>query len=531
MTILDVRNLSVKFFIQNKEIRAVDDVSFKVEKGKVFALVGESGAGKSSIAHTILKLYPEKMVAYRGKILFSGYNLLEVKNSVLCGIRGKRISMIFQEPMSSLNPVHRIEKQIGEIIQIHNNYMKEEIKERVYNLLKMVKIKNPELKMKSYPHQLSGGEKQRVMIAMAIANNPELIIADEPTTSLDVTIQAAIIDLLIELKNRLNLTLLLITHDLGVVKKIADFAAVMKDGKIVEKKVVSEIFENPSHEYTKYLLSSIVDKKPSVVKKNNSNLIETRNLRVYYSILKGVLRRPHGFVKAVDGVDINIKKGETVGLVGESGSGKTSTGLAILRLIKSTGSIKFKGREIQGLRFSEIRPLRSKMQIIFQDPHSSMNPRMTVEQILTEGLKAHNLYKDSFEIEKMVNKVLEDVEIDPLFKNRYPHEFSGGQKQRINIARALILKPEFIVLDEPTSSLDASIEAQIVELLRKLQQRYGLTYLFISHNLRLIHSISDRVYVMYMGRIVEYGECEKVFNNPEDEYTKELIGASNIFAF
>ncbi len=529
MCILKVENLYVNFFIHGSRIKAVDDVSFKLIRGETYSLVGESGAGKSSVAHAILKLYPPRIADYMGRVIFNGIDLLHTDESTLQKIRGNRISMVFQEPMSSLNPLHRIEKQIGEIIRIHTDISNEQVQERVMELLKTVRINNPEIKMKSYPHQLSGGEKQRVMIAMAIANKPDILIADEPTTSLDVTIQAAILDLLLELKERFGLTLLLITHDLSIVKRIANYVAVMKDGKIVESGDVQKIFESPEHEYTRYLISSIARKPFVAGVKKSVPVIEVRNLKVYYPILKGVFRRKQGYIKAVDGVNVTAMDGETVGLVGESGSGKTSTGLAILRLIKSTGSIVFMGREIQGLPVSKIRPLRSRMQIIFQDPYSSMNPRMTVEQIIAEGLKAHGMYRDAGEQRRVIEKVLEDVEIDPAMKNRYPHEFSGGQRQRINIARALVLKPKFIVLDEPTSSLDVSIEAQIVELLKRLQKIYGLTYLFISHNLRLIRSISDRVYVMYRGRIVEEGSVDRLFYSPKNNYTRELIKASLVF--
>ena len=528
MYILEVENLTVNFFVQRKVINAVKGVNFRIKKGQTFALVGESGAGKSATAHAILRLINPPLAEYNGRVNYYDKNLLNLPENELQNIRGDKISMIFQEPMTSLNPLHTIEKQIGEIIAVHNKVSPEEVHKRVVELLNLVRISSAELRINAYPHQLSGGERQRVMIAMAIANRPDLLIADEPTTSLDVTIQAAIIDLLTELKNRFDLSILLITHDLSVVKHIADYMAIMKDGRIVEQGNVNGVFKNPHHKYTKYLISSIV--KPLSLKpiKSKNHVIEVNNLRVYYPIYKGVFRKINGYVKAVDDVNLQIAEGETVGLVGESGSGKTSTAFAILRLIKSSGSIKFLGKEIQGLNYYELRNLRREMQVIFQDPFGSLNPRMTIEQIVSEGLRAHKLYTTLKERTRLVEKVLEDVELEPSLKDRYPHEFSGGQRQRISIARAIVLRPKFIILDEPTSSLDVSIQARIIDLLKELQKKYNLTYLFISHDLGLISSISHRVYVMYKGRIVESGVSSEVFNNPKDEYTKRLIESSKI---
>lgn len=528
MEILKVDNLTVDFFVQKKVINAVKGIDFDIKKGQIFALVGESGAGKSAAAHAILKLINPPLARYGGKVYYNGNDLLKLSSDKLQKIRGNRISMIFQEPMTSLNPLHTIEKQVGESITVHNKIMPEELRRRVIDLLKLVRISSAESRLGAYPHQLSGGERQRVMIAMAIANRPDLLIADEPTTALDVTIQAAIIDLLMDLKRQFDLSLLLITHDLTIVKHVADCMAVMKDGKIVERGKTESVFSNPQHSYTKYLMSSII--KPVVLKpiERKNLVITTKGLKVYYPIYKGVFRKIKGYVRAVDDVNLEIAEGETVGLVGESGSGKTSTAFAILRLIKSSGSIRFLGKEIQGLSFSELRNLRREMQVIFQDPFGSLNPRMTIEQIVAEGLRAHNLYTTQEEREKIVGKVLEDVELDPSLKDRYPHEFSGGQRQRISIARAIILRPRFIVLDEPTSSLDVSIQARIIELLKELQKKYNLTYLFISHDLKLISSISHWIYVMYRGKIVESGNSDEVFNHPKDEYTKRLIESSRL---
>lgn len=527
MNLLTVRDLSVIFRISEKEIRAVNKVSFTINKGETYALVGESGAGKSATALSIVKLLPyPKAFHPSGSILFEGKELMGADEEFLQMVRGNRISMIFQESLTSLNPLHTVEKQIGEILTIHQGLSKEKARKRVIELLHLVQLPEAEEKLGAYPHQLSGGQRQRVMIAMALANNPVLLIADEPTTALDVTIQAGILELLQRLKEQMGMTLLLITHDLHLVRKMADRVGVMQNGEIVEEAEVQELFGKPKHPYTKYLLASEPKGSPEDQRKGNSTLMSTKNLKVYFPIYRGIFRRVKGYVKAVDGITVNIKEGKTLGLVGESGSGKTSFGLAILRLVASKGSINFMGREIQGLKSRELRSLRKEMQIIFQDPFASLNPRLTVGQIIEEGLRVHGRGIQQGGRNLLISRVLEEVGIDPSVENRYAHEFSGGQRQRIAIARALILKPRFLILDEPTSSLDVSIQAQIIELLKNLQKNHNLAYLFISHDLRVIRALSHEIVVIKEGNVVEQGPAETIFSHPEHPYTIALLNAA-----
>jgi microcin C transport system ATP-binding protein len=527
MGLLEVKDLRVSFRIGGMVLEAVKGVSFSIEKGETFALVGESGAGKTVTALSILNLLPPGKAFFpSGSITYDGTELLGASGEVMNRIRGNRIAMIFQEPMTSLNPLHTVEKQVGESLMIHQKCMKEEARRKVLELLHMVQLPEAESRLNAYPHQLSGGQRQRVMIAMALANSPELLIADEPTTALDVTIQAEILDLLKRLKEQFGMSLLLITHDLFVVRKMADRVGVMKDGRIVELGDVKDVFENPKHEYTKFLISSELKGKVSGISGGGREILSTRELSVAFPVYSGVFRRVRGYIDAVKRVSITIREGQTVGLVGESGSGKTTFGLAVLRLIASKGSINFMGQEIQGLKSKETRPLRREMQIIFQDPYESLNPRLTVGQIIEEGLRVHGIVSTPEERNMLISKTLEEVGLEPDMVHRYPHEFSGGQRQRICIARALVLKPRFLILDEPTSSLDMSVQTQILELFKELQRRHGLAYLFISHDLRAIRALSHEIFVIKDGDVVEYGSPEKIFERPEHPYTIRLIKAA-----
>lgn len=527
MSLLEVRDLSVTFRINEQEIKAVKNVSFSINRGETFALVGESGAGKSATALSIMQLHPGGRVVYpSGSILFEGSQIMSVQEEALQKVRGNRIAMIFQEPMTSLNPLHSVERQISEGLMLHQGMTRVNAHRRVLELLDLVQLPEAAQRLDAYPHQLSGGQRQRVMIAMALANNPDLLIADEPTTAVDVTIQAGILELLKRLKEEMNMALLLITHDLTIVRKMVDRVAVMKDGEIVETGAMKKVFKSPRHKYTKYLLASELNEFAVKRSSEGNVVIDTRDLKVFFPIQKGVFRTTRGYVKAVNGVSVSIEKGETVGVVGESGSGKTTLGLALLRLIASRGSIRYMGKEIQSLKSRYIRPLRKEMQIVFQDPFGSLNPRFTIGQIIEEGLKVHGIGHTKKEREHLISGVLEEVEIDPSSRNRYPHEFSGGQRQRISIARALVLKPRFLVLDEPTSSIDMSVQTQIINLLKDLQRKYDLAYLFISHDLRVVRAMSHDILVMKDGRIVEQGPPENIFDHPKNRYTISLIKAA-----
>jgi microcin C transport system ATP-binding protein len=525
--LLEVNDLSVAFRHGAREMLAVDRISFAINKGETVALVGESGSGKSVTALSVLKLLPYPAARHpSGSVRFKGQELLPLPEREIRHVRGNDITIIFQEPMTSLNPLHTIEKQIGEILLIHRGVTGQAARKRIVELLGQVGIPDPESRLGSYPHQLSGGQRQRVMIAMALANEPDLLIADEPTTALDVTVQAQILKLLKEIQTRLGMSMLFITHDLGIVRKIADTVCVMNNGKIVEHGPVEQVFTAPQHPYTRALLAAEPKPDPAPLQPNAPLVIETKDLKVWFPIKRGVLRKTIGHIKAVDGVSIAVRKGETLGVVGESGSGKTTLGLAILRLISSDGPIVFLGNKIQGLRFKQMRPFRRDMQIVFQDPYGSLSPRMSITDIIEEGLWVHHPKMSDEEHERRVVQALVDVGLDPETRFRYPHEFSGGQRQRIALARAVVLEPTFVVLDEPTSALDMLIQAQMVDLLRDLQKRRNLTYLFISHDLRVVAALSSRLVVMRHGKVVEEGPAAELFERPQSDYTRALFAAA-----
>jgi len=526
-TLVRVRDLSVDFTTQGRTTHAVRRVSFSIGKGETVALVGESGSGKTVSALSILKLLPYPTASHpTGEIYFEGRNLLQAAEPELQAIRGDRISIIFQEPMTSLNPLHTIEKQVGEVLRVHRGMDADAVRARTLELLDKVGIRDPEKRLSSYPHQLSGGQRQRVMIAMALANEPELLIADEPTTALDVTIQAQILELLKSLQRETGLAMLLITHDLGIVRKMAERVYVMQNGDVVEKGPTAKIFDTPEHPYTRHLLAAEPKGRAGPRDDTQPQILATDDLKVWFPIKRGMLRRTVDHVKAVDGVSLQLHEGQTLGVVGESGSGKTTLGLAILRLISSRGPIAYLGRNIQGLGAREMRPLRREMQIVFQDPYGALSPRLSVGQIIEEGLVIQNPDLDYEERRTRVGEALEDVGLEADMQDRYPHEFSGGQRQRIAIARAIVLQPKFIMLDEPTSALDMSVQAQIVELLRDLQQRLKLSFLFISHDLKVVRALSNYIIVMRNGVVVEEGSSEKIFEQPETEYTKALLAAA-----
>jgi microcin C transport system ATP-binding protein len=525
--LLEVTDLSVAFRQGARETLAVDRVSFDIRKGETLALVGESGSGKSVTALSVMKLLPYPSAHHpSGSIRFKGQELLQMRQRDIRRVRGNDITIIFQEPMTSLNPLHTIEKQIGEILLLHQGLTGQEARARTLDLLTQVGIPEPETRLKSYPHQLSGGQRQRVMIAMALANEPDLLIADEPTTALDVTVQAQILGLLKELQTRLGMAMLFITHDLGIVRKLADRLCVMKEGKIVEQGPVERVFTAPEHPYTRALLAAEPKPDPAPLCDNAPVVVETQDLKVWFPIKRGFLRKVVGHIKAVDGVSIAVRQGETLGIVGESGSGKTTLGLALLRLISSDGPIVFLGSKITGLNFRQMRPFRHHMQIVFQDPYGSLSPRMSVSDIIEEGLWVHHPKLSREQREQRVIGALRDVGLDPETRFRYPHEFSGGQRQRIAVARAIVLEPTFVVLDEPTSALDMLIQAQIVELLRDLQRRHNLTYTFISHDLRVVAALSCRLVVMRHGKVVEEGPSAEVFARPRSDYTRALFAAA-----
>jgi microcin C transport system ATP-binding protein len=526
--LLAIRDLSVSFHQQQgADVLAVDRVSFEIERGECVALVGESGSGKSVSALSILKLLPYPTAFHpSGNIRFKGQELLSLPENRMRAIRGNDISIIFQEPMTSLNPLHTIESQIGEILHLHNGISNTKARARTLELLTQVGIPEPETRLASYPHQLSGGQRQRVMIAMALANVPDLLIADEPTTALDVTVQAQILALLADIRKRLGMSLLFITHDLGIVRRIADRVCVMNGGKIVEQGPVEDVFTAPKHPYTKALLAAEPKPDPAPPRPGSPVVMSANDLKVWFPIKRGLLRKTVGHIKAVDGVSLAVRKGETLGVVGESGSGKTTLGLALLRLISSDGPIVFLGKNIQGLKFKAMLPFRRDMQIVFQDPFGALSPRMSVGDIVAEGLSVHQPALSHEGRDERVVKALRDVGLDPETRFRYPHEFSGGQRQRISIARAVVLEPNFVVLDEPTSALDMLFQAQMVDLLRELQRKHDLTYMFISHDLRVVASLASHLIVMRQGKVVEEGPAAELFKQPKSDYTKALFAAA-----
>ena len=525
--LLSIRDLSIAFGSGAREFLAVDRVSFDIGKGETVAVVGESGSGKSVTALSVMKLLPYPSAHHpSGSIMFKGRDLLPLSERQMRHVRGNDITIIFQEPMTSLNSLHTIEKQIGEILELHQGVTGQAARARILDLLDQVGIPDPAGRLKSYPHQLSGGQRQRVMIAMALANEPDLLIADEPTTALDVTVQAQILKLLKDIQTRLGMSVLFITHDLGIVRKIADRVCVMQRGKIVEKGSVERVFKAPEHPYTRALLAAEPKPDPAPPRPEAPVVIETKDLKVWFPVKRGVLRKVVGHIKAVDGVSVELRKGETLGVVGESGSGKTTLGLAILRLISSDGPIVFMGDPIQELKFKEMRPYRHNMQIVFQDPYGSLSPRMSVSDIIEEGLWVHHPGLSAPERQRRIVAALNDVGLDAQTRHRYPHEFSGGQRQRIALARALVLEPTFIVLDEPTSALDMLIQAQMVDLLRDLQKRHDLTYMFISHDLRVVAALASRLLVMRHGKVVEEGAAAELFKAPKSDYTRALFAAA-----
>ena len=524
--LLDIQDLAVDFRTEGGAVHAVKGLSMSIERGETVALVGESGSGKSVTALSVLQLLPYPTASHPGgSIQLDGQELLGAPASTMRTVRGNRVAMVFQEPMTSLNPLHSIDKQLGETLRLHKGMGKTGARQRTLELLHLVGLAEAEKRLTAFPHELSGGQRQRVMIAMALANEPALLIADEPTTALDVTIQAQILQLLKSLQRRFNMAMLFITHDLTIVRKVADRVCVMQHGAIVETGATARIFETPAHPYTQRLIQA----QPSGTAPfaaAAAPLIRTEDLRVWYPIRAGLLRRTVDHVKAVDGLTLTVHAGQTVGVVGESGSGKTTLGLALLRLIASRGAIYFRDTLIQGLKSRALRPLRREMQIIFQDPFGSLSPRLSIAQIIEEGLKVHGTVITAEGREERIIAALQEVGLDPESRHRFPHEFSGGQRQRVAIARALVLKPAFIVLDEPTSSLDVSVQAQILVLLRQLQRDHNLAYLFISHDLKVVRAMANYLVVMYHGKVVEEGPTEAIFEHPRDAYTKRLLAAS-----
>ncbi|MET0171675.1 MAG: ABC transporter ATP-binding protein [Agrobacterium vaccinii] len=525
--LLSVRDLSVAFHQGGKESVAVDHVSFDIMPGEIVALVGESGSGKSVTANSILKLLPYPAASHpSGQILFEGKDLLNASIRELRAVRGNDITMIFQEPMTSLNPLHSIERQIGEILELHQAITGVEARKRTLELLLQVGIREPEKRLKAYPHELSGGQRQRVMIAMALANRPKLLIADEPTTALDVTVQAQILELLGDLKNQHDMSMLFITHDLGIVRKFADRVCVMTKGKIVETGTVEQVFTDPQHAYTRHLLAAEPKGEPPLSDSSKPVVMQGDDIKVWFPIKAGLMRKVVDHVKAVDGIDITLRAGQTVGVVGESGSGKTTLGLALSRLISSKGRISFIGQSIDGYSYAMMKPLRNRLQVVFQDPYGSLSPRMSVGEIIAEGLRVHEKSLSADERDRRVAQALDEVGLDTATRWRFPHEFSGGQRQRIAIARAMVLKPRFVMLDEPTSALDMSVQAQVVDLLRDLQARHDLAYLFISHDLKVVKALANDMIVMRHGKVVESGPAKSIFEAPKEDYTRALMAAA-----
>ncbi len=526
-TLLRARNLQVAFGSGERQTLVVKGIDFHIGKGETVALVGESGSGKTVSAQSILRLLSYPAASHpAGEIFFDGVELLSASDAVMRSIRGRRISIIFQEPMTSLNPLHTIEQQVTEILKIHRGMGAAQARTRMLELLRRVGIRDPEKRLSAYPHQLSGGQRQRIMIAIALANEPDLLIADEPTTALDVTIQAQILELLKELQAEFHMAMLLITHDLGIVRKLAERVYVMNQGRVVEEGPTEELFQRPQHPYTRKLLNAEPKGEPPVAQPNAQVMMETENLKVWFPIKKGLLRKTVDHIKAVDGVTLKLRAGETLGVVGESGSGKTTLGLALLRLVSSQGPIAYVGRRIDGLDSKGMRPLRREMQIVFQDPFGSLSPRLSVGQIIEEGLLIQSPDLSYEQRRERVSMALTEVDLNPEWQDRYPHEFSGGQRQRIAIARAMVLEPKFVMLDEPTSALDRSVQANIVDLLRDLQRKHGLAYLFISHDLKVVRALSNYVIVMRNGVIVEQGSSAQIFDDPQQDYTKALLAAA-----
>jgi microcin C transport system ATP-binding protein len=525
--LIAVRDLSVQFRQGDRTFTAVDRVSFSLDRGRTLAVVGESGSGKSVTALSIVRLLPYPAASHpSGEILFKGADLLQLDEAGMRAVRGQAITMVFQEPMTSLNPLHTIERQVGEILRLHGAPGGEALRAKVIELLTEVGIPDPAGRLSAYPHQLSGGQRQRVMIAMALANAPDLLIADEPTTALDVTVQAQILELLKKLQQKHGMAILFITHDLGIVERFADDVVVMTEGRIVEAGATAEVFANPRHAYTRHLIAAAPKGEPPTVVAGAATVMEASDLKVWFPIKAGFFRRTIGHVKAVDGISVRLNAGETLGIVGESGSGKTTLGLALLRLIASQGRIVFNGRAIDGLDSRAMRPLRRDIQVVFQDPYGSLSPRMSIADIIGEGLKVHERQLTAAARDELVVAALREVDLDPDSRHRYPHEFSGGQRQRIAIARAMVLKPKFVMLDEPTSALDMSVQAQVVELLRRLQARHGLTYLFISHDLRVVKALANHLVVMKDGKVVEAGPAAQLFAAPQQPYTRALLAAA-----
>jgi microcin C transport system ATP-binding protein len=526
VSLLEIDNLGVRFRGSEGVVEAVRRVDLSVGAGETVALVGESGSGKSVTALSVLQLLPAQAHYPHGSVRFGGQELLGAKDRVLRGIRGNRVGMIFQEPMSSLNPLHTVEKQVGEAVTLHQGLGKRAARQRTLELLRQVRLPEPERRLGAYPHQLSGGQRQRVMIAMALANDPELLIADEPTTALDVTIQAQILELLRDLQRQREMALLLITHDLGIVRHTAERVYVMTQGRVVEHGPSTQLFSAPQHPYTQKLLAAEAGGTPTPRDATAPTLLEARDLRVWFPVRQGVLRRTVGHVKAVDGVSVSVREGQTLGVVGESGSGKTTLGLALLKLVSSRGGLTFCGRDLQRMRRGELRSLRRAVQVVFQDPFSSLSPRLTAFQIVEEGLQVHQPGETYAARRERVAQALREVGLEPRNMDHYPHEFSGGQRQRLAIARAIVLKPRLVILDEPTSALDMTIQAQIVGLLRELQQRHGLAYVFISHDLRVVRALANDIVVMKDGLVLEAGPAQSVLDAPQHEYTRALLKAA-----
>ncbi len=525
--LLDIRDLSVTFGEGDGEVRAVRNISLSINKGETVALVGESGSGKSVTALSVMQLLPYPLARHpNGSITYNGEELVDKPDAEMRILRGDQISMIFQEPLTSLNPLHSVEKQISEVLYLHKRMTPDQARARVIELLELVGLDEATTRLGALPHEFSGGQQQRIMIAMALANDPDLLIADEPTTALDVTIQAQVLKLLKDLQQKMGMAILFITHDLGIVRAMADRVCVMNDGEIVEQGPVEDIFERPDNDYTRHLLGSEPSGRPEPADGDDKAIISGTDVRVWYPIKKGLLRRVVGHIKAVDGISMTVREGQTLGVVGESGSGKSTLGKALLKLEKSEGGIVFEGHDLQALDRNGLRPLRREMQIVFQDPFGSLSPRLSIGQIIEEGLIVHGLGGSYPERRKLISDVLVEVGLEPDTQDRYPHEFSGGQRQRVSIARALVLRPRFIVLDEPTSALDMSVQAQIVDLLRELQKRHNLAYMFISHDLKVIRAVSHDIIVMKEGKVVEAGPAESVLDNPETPYTRALMAAA-----